>query len=59
MIALTYKKLNEVGVRYLPFPKEKPIQNAINRADYLYKQGYLNVRVVEIKENIIYEPEVR
>lgn len=58
MIALTYRKQDEGGVRYLPIKREKEAE-AKFRADYLYKQGYLNVRVVEIEEKVLYEPEVR
>lgn len=58
MIALTYRKINEEGVKYLPIRKGY-IEEAKFRADYLYKQGYLNVRVVEIEEKIIYEPGVK
>ena len=58
MIAITYRKINEEGVRYLPIKREV-ISEAKFRADYLYKQGYLNVRVVELEEKVLYEPEVR
>ena len=58
MLALTYRKTSEDGVRYLPI-KKTSIEEAKFRADYLYKQGYLNVRVVEIEEKIIYEPGVK
>lgn len=58
MIALTYRKIAEEGVRYLPIRKTS-VEEAEFRADYLYKQGYLNVRVVEIEEKIIYEPGVK
>lgn len=58
MIALTYRKINEEGIKYLPIRKSY-IEEAKFRADYLYKQGYLNVRVVEIEEKVLYEPGVR
>lgn len=58
MIALTYRKINEEGIRYLPI-KNTSMEEAKFRADYLYKQGYLNVRVVEIEEKVLYEPGVR
>ena len=58
MIALTYRKQEEDGVRYLPI-KRRNIPEAKKNADNLYKQGYLNVRVVEIEEKVLYEPEVR
>lgn len=53
MIAVTYKKLDKDGVIHLPF-QEGAIGNAKQQADRLYKEGYLNVKVVEIEEKVLY-----
>lgn len=53
MIVVTYKKINKKGVVHLPF-KER--EKAKEKADRLYKEGYLNVKVVEIEEKVLYTP---
>ncbi|MGG7215321.1 hypothetical protein ACQPUY_17210 [Clostridium nigeriense] len=58
MLVVTYKEINKDGVIHLPFEKKK-MKNAKQQADRFHKKGYLNVKVVEIEEKIIYEPEVR
>jgi len=59
MIAVTYKKnLNKDGVVYLPF-QDYAITNAKKQADRFYKEGYLNVKVVKVEEEILYIPEVK
>lgn len=55
MIAVTYKEIDRDGTVHLPF-KEKRKINAKIYADNLYKEGYLNVKVVEIEEKVLYTP---
>ena len=55
MIAVTYKEIDRDGVVHLPF-KENRIINAKEYADNLNKKGYLNVKVVEIEEKVLYTP---
>ena len=55
MIAVTYKKITGEGTVHLPFSNGKLII-AKKQADRLYKQGYLNVKVVEIEEKVLYIP---
>lgn len=55
MIAVTYKEIDRDGVIHLPF-KEKRRINAKAYADRLYKEGYINVKVVEIEEKVLYVP---
>ena len=60
MLAVTYKELNKDGVIHLPFREETGgIAGAKNKADNLYKNGYYNVKVVEIEEKVLYEPGVK
>ena len=54
MIAVTYKEIKRDGTVYLPFVEER---GAKSKANALYKRGYLNVKVVEIEEKILYTPE--
>lgn len=56
MIAVTYKKITGDGTIHLPFEKGKIIA-AKQQADRLYKKGYLNVKVVEIEEKVLYIPQ--
>ena len=56
MIAVTYKQLNKDGVVHLPFRQEGGMTSAKKLADRLYKEGYFNVKVVEIEENVLYIP---
>lgn len=53
MIAVTYKELDRDGTVYVPFTET---YEARMKANNLYKQGYLNVKVVEIEEKILYTP---
>lgn len=53
MIAVTYKEIKRDGTVYLPFTEERL---AKSKANALYKRGYLNVKVVEIEEKILYTP---
>lgn len=53
MIAVTYKEIDRKGVVHLPY---KEYSKAEKKALKLYKQGYLNVKVVEIEEKILYTP---
>lgn len=53
MIAVTYKDIKRDGTVYLPFVEE---QGAKSKANALYKRGYLNVKVVEIEEKVLYTP---
>lgn len=53
MIAVTYKEIDRNGTVYLPFTEER---RARIKANDLYKRGYLNVKVVEIEEKILYTP---
>lgn len=53
MIAVTYKEIDRNGTVYLPYTEER---RAKSKADALYKRGYLNVKVVEIEEKILYTP---
>ena len=54
MLVVTYKELNKDGVVHLPF--RDGMASAKNYADRLYKEGYYNVKVVEIKEKVLYIP---
>ena len=56
MLAVTYKELNKDGVIHLPFRVEGGMISAKKLADRLYKEGYYNVKVVEIKEKVLYTP---
>ena len=56
MIAVTYKELNKDGVIHLPFRVEGGMTSAKKLADRLYKEGYYNVKVVEIEEKVLYIP---
>lgn len=59
MLVVTYKELNKDGLIHLPFRGDTGgITNAKKRADILYKEGYLNVKVVEIEQKVLYEPGV-
>lgn len=58
MLVVTYKKLNENGLTHLPI-ENNSIKDAKEKADYLYKKGYFNVKVARLKQDIIYEPGVR
>lgn len=59
MIAVTYKKnLKEDGVVYFPF-KDCAIVDAKKRADRLYREGFLNVKVVKVEEKILYIPSAQ
>lgn len=53
LIAVTYKEIDRNGTVYLPFTEER---RAKSKADALYKRGYLNVKVVEIEEKVLYTP---
>lgn len=53
MIAVTYKQIDRNGTIYLPFTDER---RAESKANALYKRGYLNVKVVEIEEKVLYTP---
>lgn len=53
MIAVTYKGLGRHGTVYLPFTEK---EKAESKANALYKRGYLNVKVVEIEEKVLYTP---
>ena len=54
MLVVTYKELNKDGVIHLPF--RDGMARAKNYADRLYKEGYYNVKVIEIKEKVLYIP---
>lgn len=56
MIAVTYKEIDRDGTVHLPFKEKKRMINAKIYADNLYKEGYLNVKVVEIEEKVLYTP---
>lgn len=53
MIAVTYKEIDRKGTVYLPY---KDYSKAKAEALKLYKEGYLNVKVVKIEEKILYIP---
>ena len=53
LIAITYKEIDRDGTVYIPFTEKYP---AREKANNLYKQGYLNVKVVEIEEKVLYIP---
>lgn len=53
LIAVTYKQIDRNGTIYLPFTDER---RAESKANALYKRGYLNVKVVEIEEKVLYTP---
>lgn len=53
MIAVTYKEIDRKGVVHLPY---KDYSKAKAEALKLYKEGYLNVKVVEIEEKVLYTP---
>ncbi|MGG7143565.1 hypothetical protein ACQPVP_08870 [Clostridium nigeriense] len=53
MIVLTYKEIDRDGVVHLP---QQGKEQAKKQANELYKQGYLNVKVVEIEEKVLYIP---
>lgn len=53
MIAVTYKQIDRNGTIHLPY---KDYSKAKAEALKLYKQGYLNVKVVEIEEKVLYTP---
>lgn len=53
MIAVTYKEIDRKGTVYLPY---KEYSKAEKKADALYKRGYLNVKVVEREEKVLYTP---
>lgn len=55
MIVVTYKDIDKDGVVHLPF-NEDGITNAKKYANRLYREGYLNVKVVEIEEKVLYIP---
>lgn len=54
MIVVTYKnkKISD-GIVQIPFYDK---DSAIKKAKFLYKKGYLGVKVSEITEKIIYIP---
>ena len=54
MITVTYKELDKDGVIHLPF--NNGIRDAKEKANILYKQGYISVKVVEIEEKVLYIP---
>ena len=54
MLVVTYKELNKDGVVHLPF--RDGIVSAKKLSDRLYKEGYYNVKVVEIEEKVLYIP---
>ena len=56
MLVVTYKELNKDGVVHLPFRPEGGMTSAKKLADRLYKEGYYNVKVVEIEEKVLYTP---
>ena len=51
LIAVTYKEIDRKGTVYLPY---KDYSKAKAEALKLYKEGYLNVKVVKIGKDIIY-----
>lgn len=53
MIAVTYKDTDRNGTIHLPY---KDYSKAQTKANKLYKEGYLNVKVVEIEEKVLYTP---
>lgn len=53
MIAVTYKDIDRKGTVHLPY---KEYSKAEMKANKLYKKGYLNVKVVEIEEKVLYTP---
>lgn len=53
MISVTYKDIDRKGTVHLPY---KEYSKAEMKANKLYKKGYLNVKVVEIEEKILYTP---
>lgn len=53
MIVVTYKEIDIDGVVHLPY---RDIWEAEKKANSLYKEGYLNVKVVEIEEKVLYTP---
>lgn len=56
MIVVTYKEIDRDGVVHLP---QQGKEQAKKQADRLYKEGCLNVKVVEIEQKVLYEPGVK
>lgn len=55
MVAVTYKMSNSEGVVYLPCTTSSV---AKSKAKTLYKKGMLNVKVVDVKEEVLFVPSV-
>jgi len=55
MIAVTYKMPNKDGVVYIPCQSPN---TAIYKARTLYKKGMLNVKVVRVKEEVLFSPSL-
>lgn len=54
MIAVSYKKPKNDGLVYIPCYSKI---EAVQKADVYFKRGFLNVRVVELKEEILHIPQ--
>ena len=53
MIVVTYKRKGINGITQLPYTSKSL---AIKKANDLYKKGYLNVKVSEIEERVLFIP---
>lgn len=53
MIVITYKLEKGDGVVYIP---ASSLQSAEKKANSLYNRGYLNVKIVDVSEKVLYTP---